>query len=348
MIRRAAGLALLAASAGCAPADEADAPPPPPRPDGESYLVVDADAGPDGEADLGGAVFLWNRTDGSLAPFAADPRFVDPQRALVLEDGDVLLLDLAAETPDGAGALFRIDGTTREVGAPIGFVGFDRPVGLTRGPGETVYVTDRSALPHGESRGAVFRVDLPTGEVVGAWRDHRFRAPSVLLARADGTLLLLDADARTGNGADEGVLFTIDPETGQVAEHARLVGAVSPLGLLEEPDGGLLVFDANADPRGVGGPLGAVFRVDRDGATSLVVSDHPFRDPVRGCLGEDGTVLLVDANADPAGRGPDRAGRGQNLTGGGAILALDRATGATRVALAPPEFVNPVDLVRWR
>ncbi|MBI4879168.1 MAG: hypothetical protein HY812_05845 [Planctomycetes bacterium] len=116
---------------------------------------------------------------------------------------------------------------------------------------------------------------------------------------------------------------------------------------MAEPEGTFLVFDANADPRGAGTPLGAIFRFDpATGATALVACDPLFRDPVRGCFAEDGLVLFVDANADPEGRGPDAAGRGQNATGGGAIFSLDRATGEVRVLAVPAAFVNPVCILR--
>lgn len=346
MARRVAWLLILTA---CNPAESTpgDAVTSAVRPSGESYLIVDADAGPLGDDDLGGAIFRWDRATGTVEPFVVDPRFVDPQRAARLENGDLLVLDMAAETPHGRGGLFRVDATSRAVADPIGSAAFDRPVALAVGPGDAIYVADRSAMPHGEARGAVFAVDLERGEVTVVANHVRFRAPSFLIAGSDGTLLLLDADARTGDGADEGVFFRIDPTTGVVAEHAKLAGAVSPLGVLDEGDGSLLVFDANADPNRIGGPLGAIFRLAGDGTTTVVASDHPFRDPVRGCFGDDGAVLFVDANADPEGRGPDRAGRGQNVTGGGAILALDRTTGAVSVLAAPLSFVNPVDIMRW-
>jgi len=340
-MRPAVAAVLLAA---CAPAPSD---PPAPR-DGhaarETYYIVDTDSGATGDQDLGGCIFRWDRESEELARFATDPRLTDPQM-IARRGDDLLLVDLAAETPHGNGALITLDGTTGDVRSVIGSELFDRPVALAVGGDGTVYIVDRSAAPRGDARGAVFVVDPDSGDCRALSLDDRFRAPAFLLIREDGALLLLDADTRTGRANDEGVLFTINPETGAAEEFAKLEGAISPLGLLEEADGSLLVFDANADPRSIGGPLGAVFRIAVDGTTSLVVSDHPLRDPVRACRGANGGVLFVDANADPKGRGPDRAGRGQNLTGGGGVFSLDPATGRIELLTADPLFVNPVHIM---
>ncbi len=342
-----AALALLAASLagganGCAGERSAGR--------GEAYFIVDADAAGGEAGALGGALFRFERATGETRLFCADPRFVDPQLALTAEDGDLLLVDFAAE-PDGrgrAGAVFRIDGRSGQVKACFTPQGFAAPTGLALGVGGEVYVTDRRARPPGaQGQGALFALCLADGSCRVVATDARFVAPAFVLRQEDASLLLLDADVPGKKPGEEGAVFRVDPSRGAVSECGRLAGAVSPLGLLAEPEGTFLVFDANADPRGAGAPHGAILRFDPDsGATEVVACDPLFRDPVRGCVADDGLVLFVDANADPEGRGPDPAGRGQNATGGGAIFSLDRVSGAVRVVAAPAAFVNPVCIVR--
>jgi hypothetical protein len=318
----------------------------------EIYLVVDIDAPQAGVEGLPGALYRFNRTLGTLSRFAEDARFRDPQMAVFLPGGDLLLSDSDAdpdETGRDTGAIFRIDGSTGAVKSAFSSELFVAPNALALAEDGTVYVTDRYARTgSGPGLGAVFQVDLERRECKVALGGDRLRAPAFVLIEADGALLLLDADVPTGVPGDEGVLFRSHPGSGELTVAGVLKGAISPLGMLREPEGTLLVFDANADPHHIGGPLGAVFRFDPEsGETTLVVSSKPMRDPARGCLDRDGQVLFVDANADPEKRGPDAAGRGQNVTGGGAIFRLNRHTGELTVLLAPPEFVNPVSIARW-
>ncbi|MFH0944617.1 MAG: hypothetical protein V2A76_05410 [Planctomycetota bacterium] len=334
-------LILVAGFSSCSPSEERH----------ETYLIVDADAPMEGVDGLPGAVFAYDRTANSLARFSADSRFVDPQMAVFEPDGKILLSDSSATpsgTRGGTGALFRIDGRSGQVLGLFTSPLFMAPNALALGPDGTIYVTDRYAQPAGcEGRGVVFAVDGNFERCEVAMTDARFAAPAFVVWEPEGSLLLLDADTPTGTPGDEGVFFRSVPGSGEVKDVGHLAGTISPLGFLREPEGSLLVFDANADPHRLGGPLGAIFRfLPETGVTTLLLSRQPLRDPVRGCLADDGKVLFVDANSDPLKRGPDVAGRGQNITGCGALFSFDRRTSELELLLSPEEFVNPVSITR--
>ncbi|MBI4879167.1 MAG: hypothetical protein HY812_05840 [Planctomycetes bacterium] len=168
---------------------------------GEAYFIVDADAAC-GEAGVpGGALFRFDRATGETRLFCADPRFVDPQLAVLAADGDLLLVDFAAE-PDGrgrAGAVFRIDGRSGRVEECFAPECFAAPTGLALGARGEVFVTDRRARPQGcAGQGALFALCLADGSCRVSASDARFVAPAFVLPQEDGALLLLDADVPGG------------------------------------------------------------------------------------------------------------------------------------------------------
>ena len=336
-------LILLVGIPSCSPSDDGRK---------ETYLIVDIDAVTEGVDGMPGALFAFDRATNSLRRFSSDPRFVDPQMAVFDHDGSILLSDSSANPNQesvGKGALFRIDGTTGKVLAAFSSPLFVAPNAVALGPDGTVYITDRYARPDGcEGQGVVFAVDGNFTRCWVAMTDARFVAPAYVLWEERGSLLLLDADTPTGVPGEEGVLFRSVPGSGEVEDVGHLTGTISPLGMIQEPEGSLLVFDANADPHLLGGPLGAIFRFfPETGRTTLLLSRRPMRDPVRGCLAENDTILFVDANSDPLKRGPDAAGRAQNATGCGAIFSFDRRTSEMELLLSSEEFVNPVCVTRW-
>lgn len=307
--------------------------------------------------DLIGAIYAFDPVTRETALFAQDPGFRDPQALARLDDGSWLVLDFAAPPLPAAkdsparGAIFQLDGKTGATLRRFDSETFRAPTSLLILADSKVLVSDRAALPSVDRRGAVFELDLESGATRLVIAAPEFRAPSWLARTDDGTILLLDADAKaTPDAADEGVIFALDIAKGSATPRVVLTATVSPLGLLPLQSGDLLVFDTNADPKRLGGPLGAVFRVEGPNEsaprTVLVASVPRFRDPVRGCFGGDGKVWFVDANADPEKRGEDVAARGQNLTGPGAIFTLDVESGAIEFVASPLPFVNPV-AIAW-
>jgi hypothetical protein len=317
----------------------------------ERYVVVDSDARTIGSDGFPGALFTFDRTAHSIEILAADARFVDPQCVVVDRDDSVLVVDMTARPNDPShhGAVFRVDtklGVVTDVfSSPL----WSMPTNAALDPRRDVlYVVDRAGTFGAESvRGCVFALDLKTGASTVAYSDPQFVAPSAATVRGDGRLIVLDADAPDPKLPEQGILFELGATPADTRTLVRLSRCVSPLGCVPERDGSFLVLDANADPLHRGGPLGAIFRADpRSGETTLLASPLEFRDPVRGCLTDDGLLLFADANADPEGKGPDPAGKGQNITGPGALFYCDPQTGAVTLAATSPRFVNPVDVAR--
>lgn len=317
----------------------------------ERYVVVDSDARTVGTDGLPGALFTFDRTSGEVEILAADRRFVDPQCAIVDRDGSLLVVDFTAKPgdPNHHGAVFRVDARLGVVTQVYTSALWSMPTNAALDPQRDVlYIVDRAGTFGAETvRGCVFALDLKSGASSVAYADPQFVAPSAALFDPTGRLIVLDADAPNSALAEQGIVFDLGPPPSAARELVRLQHCVSPLGFVRDRDGTFLILDANADPLHRGGPLGAIFRADpRDGSTTLLASPDVFRDPVRGCLTDDGQILFADANADPEGRGPDAAGKGQNVTGPGALFLCDPATGAVTVAATSPRFVNPIDVTR--
>ncbi len=353
MSRAALAALLLSTIASCARGSDGTRTPAAPAATSPSptddYFVVDVDARQPGVDGFPGAVFRFDARTKTLARFAADPRFVDPEELLVRKDGSLALIDMAADPErrgKNTGAVFVLDGQTGAVTRVLAPKEFVMPVAIAETQDGTVLVVDRAANPQADGRrGCVFALDLATGATRVFSSDPAFRAPAFVVPRADGSAILLDADTKSRFAPAEGVLFRITPGNAASERIADLADTVSPLTLLPEPEGTWLVFDVNADPVHRGGPAGGIFRVDvAKGSTSLVSADIRLRDPVRGCFARDGSVLFVDANADVEKTGPDAANRGQNATGPGALFRLDRASGKVDFVATFPEFVNPVDV----
>ncbi len=322
------------------------------------FLIADTDFHQEGDPDdvLRGAILAFDPKTKECSVFAADKQFLEPQGIVRHSDGSLLVVDFGAkakpDSPDsphakGTGAIFRLSGKDGSFLRRYDSELFVAPTSLVLVDDHTAWISDRKAKNAAGGQGAVLALDLESGATKVAFDDARFKAPSCLALSKLGKPVLCDADAkRDATTTDEGVLFRLDAATSKAEPFAYLTGTLSPLGLLCLDDGDCLIFDSNADPKHLGGPAGAVFRqVAATGKTEVLAELPRFRDPVRGAFGPDGRVWFVDANADPEKRGPDRAGRGQNATGPGAIFAIDLATNAVETIASPLCFVNPVAIL---
>lgn len=148
-------------------------------------------------------------------------------------------------------------------------------------------------------------------------------------------LLLLDRDARPAGGVDwPGVLFTLDVETGAIVSEISHPTWRDPTDLLVEPDGSILILDyTNSDPGEPPYP-GALFRVSpaRDHVERVPIPPG-LLDPTAMERAPDGSLWILDKNANPRGRGKGTIWR---LSPDGRSLAI--------LATGPP-FVSPAALV---
>jgi hypothetical protein len=334
------------AAAACGPPQESA----PPAKAGGRLWIVDTDAEQEGVPGFPGAILEYDLGTHDCRVVAADPRFVDPQDVAPLADGGFLVLDSAARLAgheDARGGLFRFAADGRVL-RTYSHEALRAPTAMLAGSDDVV-IADRGV--RGEGGAALYAIDLASGEFTSLLAGEsatKLVAPSALLRDRDGSLLVLDADVKEAPGpGPEGAVFRLTADRRAIASTLWLEGTISPLGMLALDGGDLLIFDTNADPKRLGGPAGALFALRRGGdvaTTELLVASPRFRDPVRGELGPDGRVWFVDANADPERRGEDRAGRGQNLTGPGAIIAFDPKSGELEFVASPALFVNPVAL----
>lgn len=360
--------------AGCLAPREA---PPRRAPAGRAIYLLDMDADPFGLGGRPGAVFRLDLARGALdpvassldwrAPFAAIPAptpgalwVLDFGHEQAVKEGDArpavfFAVDLrpAAVPVRGRG----VHGLgVRSLGAARGLV---NPIQLAASPwGILVADEDADPLGLGVDTGAVFRLEDPAAE-----QAHPLAAGADLVAPTDvaidarGRLLLLDADADpTAAGKGGGALFEVDPRAGAITLLAAPDFWVSPLALVPEPSGSVLVVDSNADPRHHGHVGGAVFRVRLDdpaardprtglAAVELVAAPEEFVDPVDAIPLAPGWILVADASADPLGLGTDGTGIGFGGKGRGAVWFVSLATGRATLAAASPALVNPAGLV---
>ena len=153
-------------------------------------------------------------------------------------------------------------------------------------------------------------------------------------------ILLVGAEVNYGGGGNRGAVFILSPDPAaelQVATAAA--GLVNPVAAAVTPDGRLLIADAGADPLVLHGSLGAVWLVDPAASITarphLIVANPLFRKPADLLLDSDGTILLLDGDADPHEWGVRN----------GAIFRIDPATGNVSVLAAPEVFREPRSMI---
>jgi sugar lactone lactonase YvrE len=115
-------------------------------------------------------------------------------------------------------------------------------------------------------------------------------------------------------------------------------GLVAPVAAALTPDRRLCIADAEADPLGLGMAHGAVWLVDPAAPIvsppRLLATNPLFRRPADIMMEPEGTILLLDSEADPGGWGSRN----------GALFRIDPATGNVSVLAAPEAFRDPRSL----
>ena len=158
-------------------------------------------------------------------------------------------------------------------------------------------------------QGALFVVDPATGARTvlsdfGSGANPGFN-PSGVAVEPNGTILVVDQDAGTGN---LGALFRVDPLSGTRTLLSDFGSGPNPgsdpAGVAVEPDGTILVVDPFA---GTGGQ-GALFRADPLSGARTLLSDfgsgaNPGVNPVGVAVEPNGTILVVDQDAGTGGQG---------------------------------------------
>jgi len=221
-------------------------------------------------------------------------------------EGELLVADARAnplEDDVAHGAVFRLEGPTREPVPIVVSEQLSSPVGVVHLPGSAteLLVLDADAPGPGLGEGGLFRASTATGAVVALFQDSSLVEP-VALALLDSTLCyLLDREADPldlisgSESGGPGAIYSVDLETGTgrlVASDARFAEPVDLI--LDRISGMLYVVDRAAKP-GVSGFTGGIFSVDPLTGTvmTLWVGD-PFRPPRCGGWGPAGELLVVE------------------------------------------------------
>lgn len=242
------------------------------------------------------------------------------------------------------------------VGCAPGSAGEDSESARLR-PGDLLILDGDAGqvLPDGERAGVLFVARaLPSGgferpEVLAS--DPRWREPTDLAVLGDGTVLVVESSWAPGPGPGRGALFRVRP--GESAAEVSLWWSDErlrrPVSLVSHPSGLVYVSDRDADPLGLGQPTGCVFAVPRgaetseavgqSGAATVVAAGAELVTPGPLALARDGTVLLMDADANPRGVLFD-----DGRPGTPGVLYRITPTGLA-VELEPARTVSPIGLV---
>ncbi len=327
------------ASAGCGAPDPAAPSPRASDAAASRLVIVDVDADPLALGGRPGALFLYDVASGTLSLLHSSRAFVDPVDVLADADGGLLILDQIESA--GRGTILRLDadGTTRELRLPPVLVD---PTSFARAPDGSIWVTDRGVtFADGSGPGAVFRFSADGSTVSIVACGAPLEVP-VDVAFVDGVAWILDADAwRVDIAAlHEGGLFRAALDGSGFAEAGRLA-LVSPFSLQPWHGDRFLVADVNADPKVPARFRGGLYELQRDGHSELFAWSRELRDPTCATV-YCGRLFVTDGSADPLDLGDDGSGKGFAGHGRGALFEVDVETRAVKLAIASPDFCNPV------
>lgn len=266
--------------------------------------------------------------------------------AVDLRAGNFLLTDRAADPfgyGDSRGIIMLADpGSSipvRLIASPAGFVDPITSIALADG---RIIVVDTNADPfqNGRAQGALFMVDpndaLPGKATLFAY-NNQWESPIDILQEPSGNLLVLDADADPlGRGDRPGALYRVGLDVPSVNLLAASPYFSDPRSMVFDRDGSVLIWDFRADPFGIGGAPGALFRVNlANGDVSVVFSLRGFLTPWAMALDKNGDYLILDRNANPNGY-PGAPG---------CVFRVRRNSLVLDALIAPEDFNEPFDLV---
>ena len=319
-------------------------------------VVVDMDADPEGRGGFPGALFRLSPDGAELSLISADPAFIEPVDVVFDPVGNLLVLDNAADPSNlgSSGAVFRVNRFTGRAEPVVVSKQFALPNALLLDEDGRIFISEKQYDPLGlgEKTGCLMVYDPEKEKVEVLAAGSEFVSPGAIAFAPDDKLYFMDADSnpnnytgRNGKPNTPGVLFEVDRQTGEFRSLIAFKDTVSPVGIVPLPDQNLIVIDANADVLEAGFWLGGLLMVDPvKGAYRFIHCSKKFVDPTRGDLGPDGCVYFTDSNADPLNLGPDRAGKGVQGTGPGAVWRYDYRKNELTLVYSGEELVNPISL----
>jgi len=152
-----------------------------------------------------------------------------------------------------------------------------------------------------EGAQTVFKVDPTTGAVSTLATSAQFSGLFGVAIDSEGNVVVADRNADpAGLGGQRGAIFRFTPGQAPVTLATSLQFS-EPRGVAIDSQGNVLVADEAANPAGLGGTTGAIFRFAPGEAPVALATSAQFRNPFGVALDAEGRVVVVDENADPAG-----------------------------------------------
>lgn len=277
------------------------------------------------------------RADGYLA----EPieRRVSHHISTTVGPSELLVIDSWAD-PRGygfaTGAIFRLEGSTREAAPILADSAFVSPVAVALVPGsqtELLIVDADATVGGGVGRGALLRANTWTGEVELLFSDPTMSQPGALAVLDSTACFVLDEmadpyDLEPAGGLGPGAIYLVDPRTGAGGVFFSDTLFVRPVDIDVDPlTGTLFVIDKRAG--GTGQHAGSVIEIDATGTSAEVLhAGAPFFSPRCLVLTETGDLLIVDP-----------------FPLGGMLFRMDREGNLSSETIACGELVAPTDIV---
>lgn len=201
-----------------------------------------------------GGIFRVDPANLSVSAVAGDTTWFSAREFLPLGENRLLVLDAWADpfrltTGIGPGAIYEVDLTDGSVETRFSDARMGTPVSFARLPSGELAVLDQIANPlgHPVASGALWRLDLETGDLEVIASEEAWERPAALALRPDGSMLVLDERATPEGATGTGSLWQVSSE-GEVSIVASSPYFRAPHRMTVLPNGDPFIADRSADP----------------------------------------------------------------------------------------------------
>ncbi len=311
------------------------------------YLyLADSEANPFSQPQQTGAIFKVNLVTGAVTPMVTSPEFRKPRSLALVGSASapkLLILDRNARNQhQRLGTLFLYDPVTRDLQNLGGDSTWVSPARVLEWTDTEALMLDTAADPFGLTPevgpGAIYRVDLETGQTAAIASDTLFKQPMSMCWAGPSKLAVVDAEADPRqHGNKNGAVFEVDLTTSEVRTFASSQLWRTPRAIAARTDGGgFVVADRDATPYNPGGGYGSLHSISGSGQSTVLTVSPLFASLNDVAVDADGHPVVTDENTDPYAFGERPGG----------ILRWNPAVNGRMVPLASsPFFRNPEGFV---
>lgn len=152
-------------------------------------------------------------------------------------------------------------------------------------------------------QGSIFHFDPSTSVIELVLTSGYFQSAASLVVEDQGTLLVMDPTGRLSeSGPAEGAIYRIDPVAKTIAPVRDLSSFLRPTALLRLDPQTLILIDANFTVPGMTVLGGALLKLSSTDFTVLdTLAITQFREPVQATPVGDGTLVVIDEDANEGG-----------------------------------------------